>query len=303
MNEPDSGQRADTASSLSAGRLAQIACLMEVTAQKPGNVHRFRDFSDLHYLDFLLSATAIGEPLDQASQRGIGGTVLAAVKATRQVVKTNTNLGIILLLSPLAAVPRSLDLAEGVEQVLAATTRDDARLVFEAIRLASPGGIGRVDDQDIADEPTMTLRDVMALAADRDLVARQHANGFHEVFREVLPALADALKSRQPLETGIILAFLSTLARHPDSLIVRKAGHDVALSVSKKADEVLQAGWPGVSEADHRMRELDSWLRSKGNRLNPGTTADLVTAALFAALRNGTIQLPRPAGPLSWSAS
>ena len=97
------------------------------------------------------------------------------------MVSTNTNLGMILLLTPLAAVPPTIDLADGVEQVLAATTRDDARLVYQAIRLASPGGIGRVDEQDVADEPTMTLREVMALAADRDLVARQYAGGFQEV--------------------------------------------------------------------------------------------------------------------------
>ena len=29
---------------LSPGQLAQIACLLEVTARKPGNIHRYRDF-------------------------------------------------------------------------------------------------------------------------------------------------------------------------------------------------------------------------------------------------------------------
>ena len=193
---------------LSAGKLAQIACLLEVTARKPGNVHRSCDFNDLHYLDFLLSATAIGEALDHAVERGVGATVLAAVQATRQVVSTNTNLGIILLLTPLSAVPPPIALADGVEPVLAATTRDDARLVYQAIRLASPGGIGRVHGQDVADEPTMPLREVMALAADRDLVARQYAGGFVEVFHEVLPGLRDALSAGQPLETAIIAAFL-----------------------------------------------------------------------------------------------
>ena len=99
------------------------------------------------------------------------------------MVSTNTNLGMILLLTPLAAVPPLIDLANGIEPVLAGTTRDDARLVYQAIRLAAPGGIGRVDEQDVADEPTMTLRDVMALAADRDLVARQYASGFQEVLQ------------------------------------------------------------------------------------------------------------------------
>ena len=90
MNEPgpDPGDQAANGTGLSAGRLAEVACLLEVTARKPGNVHRFRDFADLHYLDFLLSATAIGGPLDRAVERGIGATVLAAVKATRRVVST-----------------------------------------------------------------------------------------------------------------------------------------------------------------------------------------------------------------------
>ncbi len=301
MNEPDTGGSAQNVSGLSAGRLAQVACLLEVTARKPGNVHRFRDFSDLHYMDFLLSATAIGGPLDRAEERGIGATVLAAVKATRRVVSTNTNLGMILLLAPLAAVPPPIGLAEGIQQVLAATTQDDARLVYQAIFLASPGGLGRVDEQDVAAVPTMTLREVMALAVDRDLVARQYATGFQEVLQEVLPMIRAALQAGHLLETAIIAAFLGTLARHPDSLIVRKAGPEAARSASRQAAEVLQAGWPGTALSQHRLHELDAWLRSRANQLNPGTTADLVTAALFAALRDGTIQLPRPAGAAGWA--
>ena len=103
------------ASILSNGRLAEMACLLEVTARKPGNVHRFRDFKDLHFVDFLLSATAVAAPLDRARIRGWAhGT--GRREATRQVVSTNTNLGMILLLAPLAAVPRGVALAEGVEQ-------------------------------------------------------------------------------------------------------------------------------------------------------------------------------------------
>jgi len=301
MNECDPGGKAKNVTDLSAGRLAQVACLLEVTARKPGNVHRFRDFSDLHYLDFLLSATAIGEPLDRAEERGIGATVLTAVQATRRVVSTNTNLGMILLLSPLAAVPPPIDLADGVKQILAGTTRDDTRLVYQAILLASPGGLGRVGDQDVYAEPTMTLREVMTLAADRDLIARQYSSGFQEIFHEVLPMIRESLHGGHLLETAIIAAFLGTLARHPDSLIIRKAGREVALSLSSEAAEVLQAGWPGTAESHRRLQELDAWLRSRGSQLNPGTTADLVTAALFAALRDGTIPLPRPAGSAGWS--
>jgi triphosphoribosyl-dephospho-CoA synthase len=149
----------------------------------------------------------------------------------------------------------------------------------------------------------MTLRDVMALAADRDLIARQYASGYREVLHEVLPMIREALLGGQPLETAIIGASLGTLARHPDSLILRKAGRDAALFVAEKAAQVIRDGWPGSPEGSSRFQEFDSWLRSREAQLNPGTTADLVTAALFAALRDGTIQLPRPAGFASWSIS
>ncbi len=285
----------------SPGQLAQISCMLEATARKPGNVHRFRDFQDLHFLDFLLSATAIAGPLDRAQGHGLGATVLAAVQATRQVVSTNTNLGMILLLAPLAAVPREDDLAQGVVRVLAGTTVDDARQVFRAIVLAAPGGLGHASVQDVRGEPTVTLCEAMCLAADRDLVARQYASGFHEVLREAVPVLRTALNCGQPLEKAIITTFLELLARHPDSLIVRKRGVETAGEVTRRAALVLTAGWPDCDEGRAECDAFDLWLRAEANRLSPGTTADLVTAALFAALRDGTISLPRSAGPAGWS--
>src|SRR5581483_8965624 len=173
MNEPK----------LSPGQMAQIACLLEVTARKLGNVHRFRDFESTHYLDFVLSASAIVGPLDRARDIGVGAAVLQAVEATRRVVATNTNLGMVLLFAPLAAIRADEDLHEGVVRVLQETTIGDARLTYEAIRLAQPGGLGEVATQDVASEPTITLYDAMRLAAERDLVARQYANGYADVFQ------------------------------------------------------------------------------------------------------------------------
>jgi triphosphoribosyl-dephospho-CoA synthase len=277
---------------LSPGRLAQVACLLEVTARKPGNVHRERDLADLKLIDFLLSAAAVVGPIDRAAKIGVGAAVLEAIRATRQVVATNTNLGIVLLVVPLAAVPDGVELAEGVERVLQAGTVDDARAVFRAIRLARPGGLGTVAEQDIATEPTQPLRAVMALAANRDLVARQHANGFHEVLTEALPLIQQALARSQALETAIVGAHLALLARYPDSLIARKCGTQAAAEVSIRAREILKSGWPAREEACRQCAAFDRWLTHPRRRYNPGTTADLVTAALYAALRDGTISLP-----------
>ena len=272
------------------GQLAQLACLLEVTARKPGNVHRGADFADAHYLDFLLSASALVGPLDRARSEGVGAAVLGAVEATRRLVASNTNLGMILLLTPLAAVPEGVELRPGVAEVLARATVEDARLVYRAIRLARPGGLGAADEQDVGSEPTVTLVDAMRLAAGRDLIARQYAEGYIDIFDVAVPALREALDAGHASETAILFAHLTLMARRPDTLIARKRGPGVAAESSRKAAAVLAAGWPGAG--GELLADFDGWLREDGHSRNPGATADAIAAALFVALRAGTIALP-----------
>jgi triphosphoribosyl-dephospho-CoA synthase len=266
-------------------------------APKPGNVHRSGDLPGLRLVDFLASALAIGEPLDRAGDIGVGPAVEQAIAATRRLVATNTNLGMVLLLAPMAAVPERRGLREGVREVLEATTIEDAKAVYRAIRLAEPGGMGSVVEQDLAHEPTLPLKAVMAIAADRDLIARQYADGFGEVFEDGLPALEESLRRGRSVETSIVAAHLTLLSRHPDSLIARKAGIEQAREVSHRAGEILAAGWPVGTRGVQMCSEFDRWLRDPVRRLNPGTTADLVTAALYAALRDGTIPAPSTSHP------
>jgi triphosphoribosyl-dephospho-CoA synthase len=267
------------------GLCAQLACIWEATARKVGNVHRYRDFDDCTYTDFLLSAAAIAPILATASQRPVGETMLECVRATRSVVRTNTNLGIILLLAPLAAVPKTEPLRHGIERILAALTVADAERVYEAIRLASPGGLGRAAEQDVSGAPVQTLREVMALAADRDLIARQYANSFADIWNDGVPAILTGLQETQSLEGAILFAQLTMLAKHPDTLISRKCGLGEAQEASHRAEDLLATGWEAFAD-------FDAWLRAEGRRRNPGTTADLLTACLFILLREGTIRVP-----------
>lgn len=262
------------------GQCVQLACVWEATARKPGNVHRYADFDDLTYLDFVHSALVAGPVLERAAERGVGLTVRDAIRATRTVVRTNTNLGIVLLLAPLAAVPRDVPLETGVVAVLDRLTVADSRAVFEAIRLANPSGLGDAPEQDVRNEPTLPLREVMALGASRDLIARQYVNGFREVFEIGVPALSEELS----LEAAIVRCHLRLLAANADTHIARRAGVDVAAEASRRADRVLRG--------EEAVADLDAWLRADGHRRNPGSTADLVTASLFAALRDGIITLP-----------
>ncbi len=277
---------------LDPGLCAQIACIWEATARKPGNVHRYRDFADSTYTDFLFSAAAIAPIMTTACQRRIGATILDAVRATRRVSGTNTNLGIVLLLAPLASVPPEQDLRSGVERVLAGLDVEDARLSYEAIRLAAPGGLGNAPEQDVRQEPTQTLRQVMALAAERDLIARQYANGFAEVFDDGVPALLTGLQRTGSIEGAIVFAHLHLMAHHPDTLIARKRGWAEAEESARRARAVLDSGG---TELDR----FDDWLRAEEHSRNPGATADLLTACLFVLLRENTITLPPP---LPWAA-
>lgn len=276
---------------LPTGLCAQLAGVLEATARKPGNVHRFADFDDLTHLDFLLSAAAIAPVMEEAPRRRVGETVLAAIAATRRVTATNTNLGIVLLLAPLASVPPGKDLRAGVRRVLRGLTLDDSRDVFAAIRLANPGDLGRSSEQDVAGEPTLPLRAVMALAADRDSVARQYLNDFADVF-DGARTLEGALRSHANLEAAIVHCHLVALAGHADSLIARKRGRAVAEEASRRAKLLVERGDLDASEGRAALAEFDAWLRADGRGRNPGTTADLVTASLFVALRAGIIRLP-----------
>lgn len=277
---------------LSVGQCATLACLLEAAAPKPGNVHRGGDFGDMTFTDFVVSATAIGPVMDAAVENGVGQTVFEAVRATRQMVDVNTNLGTVLLLAPLACVPRDLSLESGVAEVLRDLSADDARWVYEAMRLAEPGGLGTVDDMDVADEAPSDLLAAMHAAADRDMVARQYADGFEHVLRFVAPSLCRGTGEGWSLADAIIHTQLELLAQFPDSLIARKCGPDVARQAADRAAVVLDAGSPGDEHYLQALGNLDFWLRSDGHRRNPGTTADLIAAGLFVVLRDRLIAAP-----------
>lgn len=269
---------------------ATLACLWEATAPKPGNVHRGADFEDVTYLDFVQSAIVIGPILAQTRELGVGRTVLEAIRATRTAVRTNTNLGAVLLLVPLAAAPDGTPLADGIGAVLDRLTAEDTRYVYEAIRASAAGGLGHAETADVFEEPpNITLVEAMRLAADHDLIARQYTNQFADVFDRLAIWIEAGIADGLPLTASIVHAQLQQLAVEVDSLILRKCGPKFAESVRARAAVVIAAGKPGDVAYERAVADLDFWLRSDGHRRNPGTTADLVVAALFVLLREGRL--------------
>jgi triphosphoribosyl-dephospho-CoA synthase len=264
--------------------------VLEVSAEKPGNITPSHDFHDTSYEDMLRSAIAVGPELARAGERGVGETVLAVVEASRRVAPANTNLGIALLLAPLAKA--ALDdgpLRAGLGATLRALDVGDARAAYAAIRVAGAGGLEEPVEHDVRAEPTVGLRDAMASAAERDSIASEYVSDFALTFEIGMPALDAALRDGLAVRAAIVELYLRLLDEAPDTLIARKRGADAATQVSAGAREVLAAGGVRTAAGREALRSFDTSLREPGNALNPGTTADLVTATLFVALVEGML--------------
>jgi triphosphoribosyl-dephospho-CoA synthase len=271
------------------------ACLAELDAPKPGNVHVFSAGHGMTVEQFVRSAAAATGPLSAPGAR-VGARILTAVEATLAAVGVNTNLGIILLCAPLAAAAEmaNSDLRAAVAEILRDLDKDDADLAFRAIVRATPAGLGRSARYDVFEPATVSLLQAMIEAAERDGVARQYANNFADVFEFGLPIL-EAKRFEADPKWATLATYLGFLSAFPDSHIVRKLGAQSAAEVSRKA-ATLRASLQTAEDAAQLLPDILVWDAAlKADDINPGTSADLTVATLFAhrlrtilrSLRNG----------------
>jgi triphosphoribosyl-dephospho-CoA synthase len=299
----------------------QLATLLEVSIDKPGNVTFNLGFEGTRSEHFLASAVAAADWFEQAARRGIAvlkcekppaniavGSLIQ--KCVRSIMSWqhggNTLFGTVLLLMPMAAAagmtPVSFNtciepdaLRRNLACVLESTTARDAVCLYEAVRLANPGGLNRVSDFDVNDPASkkrilrenVSLLHIFKISANYDSISREWATNFNVTFTEAYPLMAKQLSEKKPLNVAVVNTYLHILSNHPDTLIARKVGAEKALEVSKLATHVLQLGSIETSEGAVAAREFDVYLRQHGNALNPGTTADLTAAALAVCILGG----------------
>lgn len=263
------------------------ACYREIDALKPGNVHRFADGHSMSAAQFFASAQAsAGAIADPALS--VGARILGAVEATRDAVETNTNLGIVLLCAPLAkaATSGNVDLRAALQNTLHALDIDDARAAFAAIVLAKPGGLGSAAKHDVTGEPDVTLLEAMRAAAEHDRIARQYATGFADIFEGGFAAHLAAVDRGEEKMWPVVFTYLHYLSAFPDTHIVRKFGLELADKTRAEAAQIL-AQVEALKDGTEREKVLlafDSKL--KADAINPGTSADLTVATLFALQLN-----------------
>ncbi len=293
---------------------AQLACLLEAAAPKPGNVNRFRDFEDTTLEHFLASAVAIRAACEEAAKRGhkagagelkpsaIGiGTLIkqAVLENERWHRGKNTNLGIAMLLIPLSAAAgvtifqsckiKNSALRENLDFIIRSATYRDAIAFYETLALLKPRWLGSAEKLDASKKESIreiksrkiSFYNIMKLSA-RDSVAQELVNKMKISFDIGYPALMREYFDSGNVEKAIVRSFIEILAVVPDSLIARKLGAEAAGKVTIQARKLLRNG---IKERE--LKSFDAKLRRNGNRLNPGSTADLTTSSLMLALLNG----------------
>jgi triphosphoribosyl-dephospho-CoA synthase len=260
------------------------ACHAELHALKPGNVHVHSagHGMDIHHFE---RAAAAAAPFIADPSLSVGARILGAVKASFAVTGLNTNLGIVLLTAPLAAAADAptgpANLRERLAAVLDRLDKADATAAFEAIVLANPGGLGKAESGDVKEAATITLLEAMALAADRDRIAKAYVTCFEDLFDLGLPELYAARRAAANEGMAITALHMNYLAAFPDSHIVRKYGLNIAEGIQKEARDASALWHPApTSDTWNPLLALDKSLKERG--VNPGTTADLVVATLFA---------------------
>ena len=260
----------------------KAACMAELEALKPGNVHIFADGHGMTVQDFMASAEAASVVIAQPNL-SLGERILQSVQATQNAVKINTNLGIILLCAPLvqaALQPTTLTFMQSLKSVLANTTIEDAENTFAAIRLANPAGLGESAQDDVKQVAVNTLLAVMQQGAARDLIAQQYANNFADVLASVEHYQQLLLKWQRPAwaATAVHLRFMTQFL---DSHIVRKQGEAIAKMVQAEAAEHEADFLKAYNPKNYQMPLLrfDADLKKRG--LNPGTSADMTVATVL----------------------
>jgi triphosphoribosyl-dephospho-CoA synthase len=259
------------------------ACRDELEAPKPGNVHLFAGGHRMTADDFMRSAEAAAAAIAAPGAR-VGARILQSIEATQAAVGQNTNLGIVLLCAPLAAAAENSarELRDALDDVLDGLDVEDAELAFRAIVLAAPAGLGAAERHDVRQSAAVTLRDAMAAAADRDRIAYQFCHRFSDIFDRGLPEYQAAARRWAEPKWATLAIYLALLADIPDTHIARKFGAPSAQALRREA-----AGYrrrlQSTDAPDALLGELMAWdaaLKARG--INPGTSADLTVATLFA---------------------
>lgn len=294
--------------------LAQLSCMLEVSAPKPGNVNKSFEFTDTRFIHFLASSIALGNSARRCAEKGfsagkgeialgeinIGWEILQCARESSQHHKgRNTNLGISILILPLASacgylLGKSEELENekiigAVDHIIRESTYIDTINLYHAVRHVRPGGLKKLKGLDVfshealvrIEKEKINFYRIMKLSKN-DEIAREVVNRYEITFNTGYPSIVKELEIGSDFDKAIIRGFFEILSRNPDTLIAKKVSMEKSREISEMAKKVMENDL-----APEDIRGFDLYLRDEKNRLNPGSTADLVASSIFITLING----------------
>lgn len=302
-------------------RCISLASLLELAGYpKPGNVHRMKNFEKTRFEHYLVGIIAIQpsfrlfcEEIYQKSFKSNDNYKSielglffknAAEEMTKWQYGGNVLLGHILILAPLAAAVticlkehqyKINDLKYFLNKIIENSSVNDTLNLYRAIKLCNPGGLGKIEKYDITDENSIeeiisdniNLKKVFELSKEYDLISLEYSSCFSIILNEGLPFFLKTFREYKDINIATVNTYLKLLSLNPDSLIKRKSGIEAALYVSKRASIILKNKGIASEKGLRLAFELDNELQEKKGKLNPGTTADLISGVIFCGLALG----------------
>jgi triphosphoribosyl-dephospho-CoA synthase len=277
-------------------RSAQLALLLEVSAYpKPGNVDRTHDFRNTSYEHFIASSVAVYPVLREAAvgDRGVGELIRAGVEESIAWQRGgNTHFGALLLLMPLTMAAGACErtdmqeLKREADEIMRNTSVDDAIEVYRAFSKGKVKVRRDVPEFDVMAEDSLnelrekglSLYDVLSLSASYDLISRELVCGFKKTFGAALD-LNDFAEAEN-INEAVSHAYLKLLSETEDTFVKVGFGTETSRYVKERAKEIVTSGYK-LKE----IEEFDEELIQK--EINPGSTADIIAAALFIAILGG----------------
>lgn len=296
----------------------QLGLLLEVSAKKPGNVTSLSGFESTRYEHFLSSTVACFPSFEVAAFRGnlisegkLSNEKLGIGKIIKDCIFDisawqkggNTLLGAVILCVPIAAAAgmtnfeETIDLVQlrlNLKKIVESTTAIDAVHLYETINKVNPGGLNDAPDLDLNSpeskkrliQEDISLYEVFQIASSYDSICFEWVNNYPITMDVAYPFLLDQL-CNQDLNKAIVHTFLKVLSLYPDTLISRKVGKKISKEISLEANQILVLGGLKTKAGQMELARFDKKLRKNGNKLNPGTTADLVAATLGLSVLSG----------------
>ncbi len=294
------------------------ACSLDVRVLKPGNVSFQSPGHEMQAMQFINSLKAV-TPIIFDRDKTLGQKIEHSIEASFESVKCNTNLGIVLLCTPIieALLLITKDhskhdihigyffdhLGKYVEKILKNTTLDDTSAVFRAIKRANPGGLGTSKIADVRVEPDISLLNAMRAGAHKDFIAKQYVVFFKDILNQELMCnvknnskelkkIIEQVDSKKNLEKFVQKIYFCWLVEHQDTHIARKFGANLANKIKNEARSLLldensiqvDSKIKNVNIKELSEKQLLYWDYSlKKRKINPGTSADLTVCTLFLA--------------------